>query len=202
MFSGRQPPQDVKVFPTFLGVSRSPSSGCCSWLGKTKPPTFLGVSRSPSSGCCSWLGKTKPPFLGVSRSPSSGCCLWLGKTKPPATTFHWILSPRKLQYYITLLVINRSHFLGSFQMSSRNNSSVALRCPSWTTDWPVSLPLLKHRSQLNTVLRGGAFSPRIADNRRRMSDGLTPSFHSNHVVHRYPWESPWIFCILSMRLEH
>ena len=157
MFSGRQTPQDMKVFQTFLRVTRS---------------------------------------------PSSGCCLWLGKTKPPATTLHWILSSRKLQYYIPLFVINRSHLLRSFRMSSQNNSSGVLRYPSWTAAWPVLLPLLKHRTQLNTVLRAGAFSSRTADNRRWISDGLTSSFHSYHVVHRCPWESPWIFFILSMRLEH
>ena len=144
-------------------------------------------------------------FFDVSGSdpfPSSQCCLWLGRTKPPATTHHWILSPRKLQDYIPLLVINRSHLLGSFRMSSQKNSSGVLRYHSRTAAWPVFLPLLKLCTQLNTVLRAGAFSPRIADYRRWISDGLTPSFHRIHVVHLCPWESSWILCILSMRLDH
>jgi hypothetical protein len=141
MFSGRQPPQDMNIFSTFQGVTRS---------------------------------------------PSSECFLWLGRTKPPATTLHWILSPRKLQYYIPLLVINRSLLLGSFWMPSQNNSSGVLRYHSRTATWPVFSPLLKLRTQFNTVSCAGAFSQRTADNRRWISDGLTPSFHSNLVVHPCP----------------
>jgi len=129
-----------------------------------------------------------PTFLGVTRSPSSACCLWLGRSKPRVTTLHWILSLRKCQDYIPLLVINRSHLLGSFRMSSRNNSSGVLRYHSRTAAWPVFLPMLKLRTQLNTVLRAGAFSPRIADNQRWISEGLKPFFHRNHVVHLCLWE--------------
>jgi hypothetical protein len=51
------------------------------------------------------------------------------------------------------------------------------------TDCAVSVSLLNHRTELNTVLRADSLSSQTVDNRRRISDGLTSSFHRNHVVH-------------------
>jgi len=48
------------------------------------------------------------------------------------------------------------------------------------------LPLLTSRAQLNTVLCEGAFRPQVAENRRRISDGVTPSLRRIHAVRLCP----------------
>ena len=62
-------------------------------------------------------------------------------------------------------------------------ASQVLRYHPLTAYGAVSLPLIKLCTQLNTVLKAGAFSPQIANNLQRISDGVTASFHRNHVVH-------------------
>jgi hypothetical protein len=68
-----------------------------------------------------------------------------------------------------------------------------LRCHSRTAACAVSLPLLKPRTQMNTVLCAGAFWPQTPDNRRWTSDGLKPSFHRNHVVQLF-YDNRLPFC--------
>jgi len=68
-------------------------------------------------------------------------------------------------------------------MTSLSHSSGVLQYHPRTATCALSLPLLKSRTQLNTVPHAGTFCPQTADNRRWISDGVTPSLHSNHVVH-------------------
>ena len=65
-------------------------------------------------------------------------------------------------------------------------ASLLLRYHTSTADGAVSLPLLKLCTQLNIVLHASVFSPQIANNRRRTSDGVTSSFHRIHGVHLLP----------------
>ena len=88
---------------------------------------------------------------------------------------------------------------GDFQIDSWNSSSVVLY-HLWTATFPVSKPLLKVLTQMNTMLYAGAFSPQTADV-QIMSDGLTPSFHRNHVV-RLPIIIAFHFATLVCVLQH
>jgi len=58
-------------------------------------------------------------------------------------------------------------------------------------------PMSKLRTQSNTVLRAGSFSPAIADNRWWISDGLTSSLQKKHAVRVCPWQPPSILRLLS-----
>lgn len=65
-------------------------------------------------------------------------------------------------------------------------ASLLLRYHPSTADGAVSLPLLKLCTQLKAGPHAGVFSPQIANNRWRTSDGVTPSFHRIHVVYLLP----------------
>jgi len=64
---------------------------------------------------------------------------------------------------------NRMWFaLSLVQAMSPYDRSLAIFCAVW-------LPLVQLRTQLNTLLRSGSFSPQIADNRQWISNRFTPS---------------------------
>jgi hypothetical protein len=58
------------------------------------------------------------------------------------------------------------------------------RCLCLSVQFP--LPLSKLHSPLNKVPHACAFSPQIAYNQRRISDGFRPSFHMKHTFHLCP----------------
>lgn len=109
---------------------------------------------------------------------------WFGLTSFAASLLSsgWIITTAGSPYFLPRY-LHCFRLLANFRMASRNHSLGLLRCHSWTAACAVFLPLLLLRAQFSTVLCAGAFSPQIADNRRRISDGLMPSFHRNHVVH-------------------
>jgi len=87
-------------------------------------------------------------------------------------------------------------------MTSRNHFFEMLRRHSRKSAYAVFLPLIEVRTQLNTLLSAGAFFSQIADNRRRLSDSLTPSFHRNRAVFLCSSLSPSVLRPFSPRCDH
>jgi len=67
-------------------------------------------------------------------------------------------------------------------MASRKHALGVLLYRTLTASCAVRLPLSKLRTQLNTVLRAGAFSTNTADIRRWISDSLAPSLHRKPAI--------------------
>jgi len=107
-----------------------------------------------------------------------------------------------LAQHISSLLIHRGHLLGSFPMTLRNQFFEMLRHHSWTSAYAIFLTLIEVRTQLNTLLSAGAFFSQIADNRRWISDGLTPSFHRNRVVFLCSWLSPSVLRPSAPSFDH
>ena len=91
--------------------------------------------------------------------------IWTYLISSKSVIFGWMDTKQLLTKRTPLLCLHRRHLMRIIRTASRNHLIGVLLYRSWTAVCAVFLPLLRLRSQLNTVLRAGVFSQHNANNR-------------------------------------